>query len=441
MNVPGRLLGKAARRDAERAAKAAEPVEDGPAPKPATRAAITLLLVTILFVPQLAINAGTLAMNFSLPAVYILIVVGLLDGVFVVGLSSLLTLVFLAAVAFFSLKFNAGHASSTSLLLLFALYIPFLFRGHRPLGRVYFEWAARRYVLLMMVVAFAAMAQAALHPFVHDDRLLAFSNSMPEAIRQSGHYNTIAFTGNLLRSNGFFLREPSFLSGYAGIALLIEIALFRRWLVLLALIAAMLLALSGTGILIVLIALVVAGLRRAPVKALIGGLALIPAMPVIANLVGLALLADRLNEFSAPGSSGYARFVAPWAFVQGGLSRWPWSLLIGNGPGSILRAIKESDTTFEIFDPTWAKVLFEYGVAGSIGFAVLLGVGYRLREAPFSLKTGMLYAWIAAGENLLDPDFNGIMLLLVIFWAKPVSMVIPSGSRVTDTAAHQGNGA
>ena len=75
---------------------------------------------------------------------------------------------------------------------------------------------------------------------------------------------------------------------------------------------------------------------------------------------------NRATELSDTNTSAYSRFVAPADLIAQYQVARPKDLLFGVGPGSITRY--GVLMPYEVSDPSWAKVLFEYGLVGCLLF-------------------------------------------------------------------------
>ena len=182
---------------------------------------------------------------------------------------------------------------------------------------------------------------------------------------------------------------------------------------------AMALSYSGTGILIAAAGLLLPTNTHALRRTLALLAALLVFWLLFRGLLNLDVFLDRATEFDKPNTSGYARFVAPMDVVQHGFASSWWAPYIGNGPGTIQPAIIRYTTTYAIHDPTWAKLLFEYGILGfsvMVGFAVAM---VRRSAAPVELKIAVFYTWFAAGGMLLNPDVLALLFGLSALWRAP----------------------
>ncbi len=170
--------------------------------------------------------------------------------------------------------------------------------------------------------------------------LFAFSSFLPARVLFEAGYNLRIplGVGHALKSNGFFLLEPSMMSQFMALGLIIEILAFRRPLFLALFVVGMLLSFSGTGWIVLASFIVAASLS-------LGwrGVGLAAATVVLLALVltvGWFLfpavahaLADRANEFSQPGTSGHDRFVTPFWVLSDMLSAHPSAAFVGLGSG------------------------------------------------------------------------------------------------------------
>lgn len=378
------------------------------------RLATDALLVTIFLLPQFGINVAGASLPFSLPAYLVLTGTLAIGRLIAVNALAMIAYGGIAAVGLASLTLNGGP-STASLALLLVLYAPFCLAMNDGRSAAFRGFARDRFILACVLVSLVGVVQFVLQFLPGARGFLDIRTFIPAGLRLEGKYNTFAFTGGLLRSNGFFLLEPSSLSLYAGLGLVEEMVGRKRPWMIASLLTGMFVALSGSGLLVVGIALLAFAIRRGPVAVLVS-MAALALLPIVGRWVGLSFLVDRLAEIGSPRSSGYARFVAPLALVDEGWSAAPWSAALGNGPGAILRVIQSRISAFEIFDPTWAKILLEYGAIGIACFCAFLVATIGRTWAPAATRTAIVYAWAAAGGLLVQANFVALMPLLVTWW-------------------------
>jgi hypothetical protein len=199
-----------------------------------------------------------------------------------------------------------------------------------------------------------------------------------------------------LKANGMLFVEPSALSQFVALALLGELWWFRRGRVLAVLAAGLILSFSGTGLLM-----------------LAGGLALGASVRLWAGLAGAGAVValvlvmtgyseaftSRADELRRPGTSGYERFVAPYAAM-----RLPWedsvsAVVWGYGAGRV----EDLDTEYSANYTPVPKVFLEYGLVGLAAFGALWAGMFRRLAVPRSLGVAMLVMYFVAAGSLLQP--------------------------------------
>lgn len=385
------------------------------APPKVLQLCLGLLILSFTVFSRFGINFGTYSLNASLIAIYILVALSLLSGNLVIAPPRLLAYgvcVFLACVSFLlNRSFSADSSSWTSLLLLVTIYFPFSFafrtRGNQ---REYVLWTTRLFSNVALFCAFAGIAQFCAQFFIHSDWLFDFTSYIPERFQGPSGYNTVIPMGSLYKSNGFFFREPSGASFVMALGLLVEIALFHRPLRRVCLGLALVFTYSGTGVLALLIGIAFSVRRQTFGRMMLGMAAAGLCLWALSDTLHLSYTLGRVNEFSSERSSAYIRYIAPMRLVGDVLFSQPWSFLFGLGPGMILRL---SHVGYQFHDPTWAKLLVEYGALGFGAFVVLMvACVRRQRFLPLQLRVVLFTSWLIMGGHLLMPENVYLVLLL-----------------------------
>ena len=305
--------------------------------------------------------------------------------------------------------------SWTSLLLLLALYSPFSFhlKKQEDLRAVqrYIQYA---FISAATVIAAIATAQIILvNAGISPLRNIYFI--LPQAIRGAGVYTFTREGGGIVKANGFFLRELADLSIVTGLALMIEYYTRKRLRVLGILGAGFLCSFSGSGIFAIAAGfLLPKSISRIPLFFAVA-IGLTVSFFVLYNLEipGLSIWFDRLSEFTTPNTSAYARFVAPLEMVQRSFDIGVDTTWLGNGGGTLLRDIQMLKLKYEINDPTWAKLIYEYGLLGFFLFSSIFIIrvyssGQRVETCNF-----ILFSWMSFGL-VLKPDFVLVVWLLTL---------------------------
>jgi hypothetical protein len=204
---------------------------------------------------------------------------------------------------------------------------------------------------------------------------------------------------SLIKSNGLFLVEPSAMSQVAALGIMIEVIEFRRPRYMLLLTLGLLLAYSGSGIVMLLLGL--------PLSALVNRRAQLPTLLVsvlafgllVTGIVDLPSFTDRIGEFEDTRASGFVRFVSPFWMAEEhfGVASLPeW--LRGKGPSSEDAFIP--GTVYIASSATWFRLIYEYGLIGTLIFACFLGSCFRRSRCPKPLMASLMFLYVFNSNNL-----------------------------------------
>ncbi|KQP43208.1 hypothetical protein ASF44_06470 [Pseudorhodoferax sp. Leaf274] len=297
-----------------------------------------------------------------------------------------------------------------SLMLLCVLYAPFVFAlRNGPHAGSMWRWMMRWYVIFMAVLAVFGVTQYFAQFVVRLPWLIDFTDYIPTAIRGSGVYNTSNVIGSAFKSNGFFLREASGFSMYMAIALVCEWELARRKSLLALFGLAVVVTYSGSGMLILIVALALPLGWQTFSRAVIAGLAIGLVVLLFGDALNLSYTLGRVGEFNAEGSSAYCRFVAPAKLVVEQIESDPWVALLGHGPGTTQKMSAVCETTY-------GKVLFEYGMVGALLFSALILFALARPWIPLRLRSALAVNWYLLGGNLLGPESLLMIFFLSAMW-------------------------
>jgi hypothetical protein len=320
--------------------------------------------------------------------------------------------------AAFDLAPREGSVPSLAQNLLVASFAALSFRTPMQEERFYAFFTNS-----LVIVAAAGILQFAAQFF--GVSIFQFSGIVPDAWLTESYFstssNTLYYGSNIYRSNGFFLLEPSILGQYMAVAIMVEMLCRRRplWLFLFG--TALLLAASGTGLMVLAaFALTMAfrlGPRRALAPLVAWGCAM--AMAVLAVDVLLpqvtAAMLGRLGEFSNPHTSGYGRFVAAFAILADAFRLHPWAVLTGIGPGTAQHLV----VPYEYLANTVTKYVIEYGILGFVLYlALILSSERTYRQRLLLLPLMVLFLFGGQSQQLF-------MVALPVFLATTVSRLEP----------------
>ena len=387
------------------------------------RILLTVVILSVTVFSRFGVNLGTYSLSFSLIAIYVFVAVELWYGGLAVAPRRLVAYCACIVVAITSFVLNTNlssvdRTSWTSLLLLATIYLPLVFvllteesEDSQTL------WTMRMFSNVALFCACTGIAQFYAQFVFHSDWLFDFTPYLPTLLQGPGGYNTIIPVGALYKSNGFFFLEPSLFSFIMALALMGEIVLHKRAVRMAMFALALLLSYSGTGLLALIIGLMFPVGRRTLVQLPL----LFAAGSVVYWLLGdslnLSFTLGRIGEFNSEHSSAFIRYVAPMRLVLDSIDSDPWSTLFGHGPGTITR-IQQG---FDFHDPTWAKLLFEYGLLGFAATVTLVVTVLKHRVTPIQVRATWFSCWLIMGGHLLNPDTVALMLVLAGFWSLPRS--------------------
>lgn len=380
----------------------------------AVRASIVFILLSVTVLQRFGVNLGSYSLNMAIIAMYVAIATALLAGSLQLSRERLILVFAGLAVAMLSLLANnaSPKASASSMMLLILMYLPYtcvLRKG--SLGPVEATWSLRVFSDIALFCAYFGIVQFYAQFVIHAPWLFDFSPYIPSFLQGPDGYNTVIEVGSRHKSNGFFFREPSAASFIVALALLVELALYKRVWRLICFALALLVTYSGTGLLTLAIGLLLM-LRAHSITRAMGFVALgAAAFVLLRGPLDLDFTVGRLAEFKSPHSSAYIRYMAPMRLIGDTFNTEAWTLWLGHGPGSISREVQR----YEFHDPTWSKLIFEYGIAGLASFIALTVVSLRRSAAPFAVRATLWFSWLVMGGHLLSPESNYLTLALVTF--------------------------
>jgi hypothetical protein len=333
---------------------------------------------------------------------------------YVVACSVLLSLTLLAFVA-------GREPSLPSALLAVALYAlaAFDFSLRRSdINRVYDV-----FVRVMTVAAVVSLLQGAVQ-YAGVKYRDWVGDLLPQALIIP-NYNSgdpLAYGSSIYRVNGLLFLEPSFLSYFLGIAVVVALQRRAAWWKVALLLAGMVPTLAGNGFVIVLPAIVLLfavadrGVRRLAIP-LVFAAVLALVTPVGSRLV------DRVDEINSPGSSGYLRMVAPYTVVIPPVLDDPSAMVVGFGAG------RASDYAADfgpdsLIVPYLPKLLFEYGLVGTLAFS-LFALSVFLTGVRRPLVPGLLLAYFVVNAAFLQAPIALTTILFVVILRPTVPSVDP----------------
>lgn len=253
-------------------------------------------------------------------------------------------------------------------------------------------------------------------------RVFAFTGFVPATFLTEDGFNLQIpiGVGNLLKSNGFFMVEPSVFSQFMTIAMIVEILAFRRAGFLALFAGALVLSMSGTGWIVLASFVATAafsmGRRGAVISAatLVVLMALIGAISVLAPDIAAAFT-GRLGEVFQQSTSGHMRFVTPFWLLDDVFARDPgaWLLGIGGGVSEQLTMPYEYDVN------TPVKIAVEYGLPALAAYIALFVAGTRTSLQKALLVPGLVLLLFGGGYQQFAPGLFPVLLIISVALLKP----------------------
>jgi hypothetical protein len=272
---------------------------------------------------------------------------------------------------------------------------------------------------------FAAIAIAGILQFCAQFigvELFAFTGILPNSILVEAGYNLQIpiGVGSLLKSNGFFLIEPSTFSQVMTMGLIIEILAFKRVAYLALFIAGLLLSFSGTGWIVLGSFIIAAGLAMGWRGIAIAGATIILLTALLGAGAYLlpdmaAAMQDRFTEIYRPGTSGHLRFITPFWALDDMLTERPSAALVGLGAGVSERL----NLSYEYDVNTPIKISLDYGFPALLAYVLLFVGGRKSPIQSAILAPSCILFFFTGGYQQFPPVLFLILLLISVARLRP----------------------
>lgn len=301
--------------------------------------------------------------------------------------------------------------SLNSVLLFTAVHVPLIFSV--AAGKDAALKATKVFLQLCFVLAWLGIAQFFLQFVVDASFVFPIENFVSPAfvVEFFNQQAPFGYGLEVFRSNGVFLLEPSYFAQLMAIAVVAELCIMDRVRRLPVYGLALLLAHSGTGLMILAVCLPLFVIsRRRWDLLLIGALTLIPLI-ALREYFFLDRLLARASEFDSLESSGFARFVGGFYFFDEFLWNDPLRTLFGAGAGAFQEYAPRS--AYTAAEMPLFKALFEFGLLGTI--ATFGFLAYCLFARTISPLTSLAVAICLLLNGLYVPFAHAIALSLLVW--------------------------
>ncbi len=303
--------------------------------------------------------------------------------------------------------------SKPSLALLLAVHLPYVVHFRRTL--IDPEMPLRLFQKVALIMAFCGVAQFALQFIIGWHTAFILDTEIPKQFLDQGYMplNPVGSSGHIYRSNGFFMLEASLLSQLMAVAMIIEFLHFRRLFYIAAFAGALIVAYSGTGLIVLAVVIPLVLMKRGRLDAVLLLGALLFVLVAFASELQLQVFIDRIDEFQNVRSSGFARFLSIFYLIDDFLLPDPSAALFGMGAGSIGHMM--NFVYYKVHDPSWGKLVFEYGFLGAAVYLPCMAVMVFGTSQHKFIKLALAIQFLALGGYLLTPIVHVLMLALVVW--------------------------
>lgn len=270
---------------------------------------------------------------------------------------------------------------------------------------------------IISVCAGLGIAQFFLQFLIGADWAFFIDTKLPPSLIQQGFHemNALGYKSDTYKSTGFFFLEPAIFCQFLAIGLIVEILYFKDFKRIVLQLAAIALTFSGTGLIILLALLPVYLVQQRKFVLLLAGFAVVMTAPIWAPPIGLGKTVGRIAEFSSKHSSGYARFVSIFPTLDRFVFSEPDKIMFGNGAGSILRTFQTKPIDYEAHNPSWGKMIFEYGLPASLLYYAFIAYLLWRGQGSAYIKVALFMTLMILGEYVLPPTVHGLILALVVW--------------------------
>jgi hypothetical protein len=377
---------------------------------------VILLILAVTFGQRLCIPLGELQLPITAPLAYLALALFVASGLVRIDATGL---------ALYSASIVAMIATFLAPKLWFSLF-SFVY-----LAGLYFVWlfsvdvdreTYKRYLLVfqrvMMVMAAIALAQFA-EQLATGTRLSLFEH-VPKGFWLEG-YNTrptLGWGSDFRKSNGEFFLEPSFLSQFLAVAIIIEILFFGNWRRIALFGAGIFCSFSGTGMLLLVLFGIATIIKARRYELLYPAPLLFVLFLLVQDNTYVQAITGRINEFGAEGTSASIRFDAPNEALFDLVNRDFLGFLIGRGPGVVDR-LGDFYHYGESNYPAVHKLLIEYGLVGTVPFVLFLCWRFFAWPRSRILAGALFIMYMVLSGSLLQP--HTIFLAYVLAIALPLS--------------------
>ncbi|MFM9916809.1 MAG: hypothetical protein ACKVOX_13440 [Rhizobacter sp.] len=371
--------------------------------------AVTASYLSKLSVPPF----GGLGLSLGIPLLCLTSALGLAAGRLVTDFGRLLAYIALLCLLWGIQLLRAEPFSYASLLLFTMLHFPYVLQLKRAPD---YSQVLALYQRVALSIAALGMLQYGIQFLIGPALAFPIENFFPEAFKVSkfNMQGYLEYGSEVYRTNGVFMLEPSFYSQLLAVGVVIEAVTRARAWVLIVLLAGMVVSFSGTGLMLLAACLPCQAIVKRRWDLLAAGVVLVAGAVTLAALLDspyLNVFFKRAGEFTATGSSGFARFVGGFYLFEQFL--WPDVMrgLFGFGAGSL--QAYQAKATWSSGGNAFFKMIFEFGLVGGLAYFTFIGYVLRHSAAPVMLRVAVGFTYLLSGVYI--PFSHSIALGLLVW--------------------------
>jgi len=363
-----------------------------------------------------------LLLLFALPA-YLL-----MRGMARIAPMRIVLLLIMLTSATVSFLINTQDGRFTSFFLFTVLYIPLCVTV--PLTDTLYRSFQRKLAVVSIVFGLLGVLQYGLQFLVPKrEPLFSWRGILPsQFLIEYNSGNTLGYLSNIFKSNGVFFLEASAVSQLLARAALIGRYCGSSWWIVVLAIVGIAVTYSGGGMIMFGLFFPFLIMREFSSHGAGRSLMFLGVGAIGAGTAGFFLIASgafeigaitgRINEFSTPGTSGWARYGSSGALIEFALSGKPIAqILFGIGPGTTEELF--GSFRYEVFATSWVKLLVEYGIFGLTSFIVFLVYCIYASSRSVFITILLSFHYMLVEGNLLVPQY---VMMLVLMGVLPTRM-------------------
>jgi hypothetical protein len=306
----------------------------------------------------LSMNLG--AVEVAIPLTYLALAVLFVFAPPKVDLNRLILFTIFVLLSLTSVALVRNYFSPASIILVLVINGPFIL--YIDVSESVYRRMLKVYLNLMVFFGGIVLLQHAMQllwtwrSWPNLDRLL------PAVLQFTGYVyiQPLFYGSSLMKPNGFFFLEVSYISQWTAVALALELVYFRRLWRLVFYTVILLASFAGTGLLLLALCAPVL-LTRMSWKSLLGVIAVVGAGILFAVQINwFGTVYHRFGEYKQTNSSANHRFIEPFDVLVEVIHHEN-VMFTGEGPGNIPKGENRI---------WWAstKLVYEYGIASAISF-------------------------------------------------------------------------